>query len=225
MGSEPPVPVPYPVVLFDLDGTIIDPRVGFARCLGDALAAVGVHVPPDEELVAHIGPPLHETLRAYGLDADGTARATAHYRARFEQDGLTGVFVHPGMAELLADLRTVGLRVGVATSKPWPIAREVLGSFDLLHLLDPVAGPDLDEVDAAKHRVIARALAELDDPPVRDVVMVGDRSHDVLGARHHGMDAVAVTWGIGSTEELTDCRPRHLVTSADELRALLLPSA
>lgn len=225
MGSDPPASVPYPVVLFDLDGTLIDPRVGFARCLGDALAAVGVRVPPTEELVTHIGPPLLETLRSYGLDDEGAARATDHYRARFAVDGLTGVFVHPGMADLLRELRAAGLRVGVATSKPWPIARNVLGAFDLLHLLDPVAGPDLDEVDAAKHRVIARALDELDDPPVQDVVMVGDRSHDVLGARHHGMDAIAVTWGIGSTDELTNCAPRHLVTNADELRALLLPTA
>jgi phosphoglycolate phosphatase len=220
------VPVgPYSVVLFDLDGTIIDPRGGFARCLGDALAAVGVEAPPAEELVAHIGPPLLETLRSYGLDDDGAARATEHYRERFAVDGLTGVSVHPGIADLLAELRAAGLRVGVATSKPWPIARDVLGAFELLHLLDPIAGPDLDEVDAAKDRVISRALSALGEPPVRDVVMIGDRLHDVLGAHHHGMDAIAVTWGIGSIEELTACSPRHLVTSAEELRALLLPAA
>lgn len=213
----------YDTVLFDLDGTLVDPVYGITTCLAAALRSASVAVPSQAELARHIGPPLADTLRSYGLSDTQVEVAIATYRAQFEVDGLSGMTVHRGMRELVVDLCQAGVRVGVATAKPWIIARRVLDAMELLPLLDPVAGPDLDEADAAKHLVIARALQALGHPDVTGLVMVGDRSHDVVGARHHGIDAIGVTWGFGSKSELRSAAPLRVVDTVEELRTSLIP--
>lgn len=211
--------------MFDLDGTLVDPVEGITLCLADALEAVGVRVDDRRALARHIGPPLADTLRSYGLSEHRVDEAIAVYRERFDIDGLTGMYVHPGMHDLLVDLARTDVRVGVATSKPWVIARRVIEAMGLAALVDPVAGPELHEADAAKHLVIARAMEELGHPDPSQVVMVGDRRHDIAGARHHGIDAIAVTWGFGSEIELTAAEPKAIAGSASDLRLLLLGTA
>lgn len=209
------------LVLFDLDGTITDPSIDFVASLRFGLEAASVEVPSDRELLAHLGPPLHDSLAAFGLDQRGVATATAAYRRRYEERDSQGTIVHPGVAELLAELRDHGCRLGVATSKPWPIARRVLERVGLLGAFDTVAGPDLDERHAAKDLVVARALAQQGHPDPAGVRMVGDRSFDVIGARAHNIDTVAVTWGFASTGELLDAGPIAIVDDAIELRTAL----
>ncbi len=217
--------IAYDVVLFDLDGTLIEPRAGITASLAAALTSVGVSPPSPAVLSSHIGDPLLDVLHAYGLDDDATGHALTVYRTHFELHGLTDTTVHPGIVDLLETLGGAGARLGVATAKPWPIARRVLAAVGLLDLLDTVAGPELDEADAAKHQVIARALADLGHPPADRVAMVGDRVHDIAGARHHGIDAIGVLWGFGSLGELTGASALHVLRDAAELRAVLLPTA
>lgn len=209
------------VVLFDLDGTITDPSVDFVASLRYGLEAASVEVPSDQELLAHLGPPLHDSLAAFGLDHHGVVTATAAYRRRYQERDSQGTVIHPGVAELLAELRDHGCRLGVATSKPWPIAQRVLERFELLSAFDTVAGPDLDERHAAKDLVVARALDQQGHPDPASVRMVGDRSFDVVGARAHRIETVAVTWGFAATGELRDAGPMAIVDDAAGLRAAL----
>lgn len=212
-------------VLFDLDGTLIDPREGIFGSLRAALRAVGAQVPPDEVLASHIGPPLPAGLAALGVRPELIDEAVAAYRSEFVAIGPAGATVHPGIPELLDELAGEGTALAVATSKPAVIARAVLGEQRLAGHFDVVAGADLDERNSAKDVVVAQALAGLGGPPPAEVVMVGDRSHDVLGARTHGVDTAAVAWGFAGPGELASCRPRWLVADVDELRRILLAPA
>ena len=126
------------------------------------------------------------------------------------------------MPELLDALRGRGVRIGVATSKPAVIAAEVLEQTGLAPLVDAVAGPGLDERDAAKHLVIAAALDQHGRPDPARVRMVGDRSFDVRGARSHGIDAIGVLWGFGDADELTTSGAVALADTVPKLRELLL---
>lgn len=221
MTPSPGGPVLPALVLFDLDGTITDPSIDFIASLRHGLEAASVEVPSDRELLAHLGPPLHDSLAAFGLDHHGVLTATAAYRRRYEERDSKGTIVHPGIAELLAELRDLGCRLGVATSKPWPIAQRVLERVGLLGAFDTVAGPDLDERHAAKDLVVARALEQQGHPDPARVRMVGDRSFDVVGARAHRIETVAVTWGFAETGELREAGPMAIVDDAAGLRTAL----
>ena len=212
---------PPAVVLFDLDGTVTDPSDDFVVSMRHALAATGVAVPSDEVLRSFIGPPLHDTLAALGLDADGVTAATDAYRQRYRQLDSVGTVVHPGIGSLLGELRASGCRLGIATSKPQPIAEKILVDVGLGDAFDTVAGASLDERDADKALVVAKALGQQHLPDPTDVVMVGDRSFDVIGARAHGIETVVVLWGFSAEGEFRRLEPRAIVNDAAALRAEL----
>jgi phosphoglycolate phosphatase len=212
-------------VLFDLDGTLIDPRRGILGSLRAALRAVNVVVPSDDVLASHIGPPLPVGMRALGVPEAALDEAVAAYRGEFVSIGAAGATVHAGIPALLDDVAAAGTTLAVATSKPAVIAQVVLEEQHLAGHFDVVAGADLDERNSAKETVIARALEGLGSPPGGSVVMVGDRSHDVLGARSHGIHTAAVTWGFAGPGELDACAPRWRVRGVDELRHVLLSPA
>lgn len=206
------------VVLFDLDGTLTDPSGDFLVSIRHALSMVGVPAPGDKELLAYLGPPLPVTLAALGVPDHETAAATSAYRTRYESERSAGTRVHDGIPALLADLRHLGCRLGVATSKPRIIAEQVLSEVGLRDALDTVAGATLSEQHATKREVIAEALAQNGDPKPSDVVMVGDRIYDIEGARAHGIDAVAVSWGFAQPGEIAGSGARAVVADVAALR-------
>lgn len=210
------------VVLFDLDGTLTDPSGDFVVAMRAALESVGATVPPDDDLRTRIGPPLLVTLAAFGLDDDTAVTVMTRYRTRYRANRSADTTVHAGMPELLDALRSRGVRVGVATSKPAVIAAEVLEQTGLAPLVDAVSGPGLNERDAAKDLVIAAALDQHGRPAPERVRMVGDRSFDVLGARAHGIDAIGVLWGFGDVEELTASGAAAIADTVPTLHGLLL---
>lgn len=210
------------VVLFDLDGTLTDPSGDFVVAMRAALESVGATVPPDDDLRTRIGPPLLHTLAAFGLDDDTAAVVMARYRTQYRANRSADTTVHSGIPELLDALRGRGVRIGVATSKPAVIATEVLEQTGLAPLVDAIAGPGLDERDAAKHLVIAAALDQHGRPAPERVRMVGDRSFDVVGARTHGIDAIGVLWGFGDAEELTGSGAAAVADTVPTLRNLLV---
>jgi phosphoglycolate phosphatase len=191
------------VVLFDLDGTLIDPRHGITRSVQAGLAAVGVRVDDPDALIDWIGPPLRESFAAYtGLDPAGVERAVTAYRARFDRVGWSEHEVYPGVPHVLARLRASGWRVAVATSKPEVFARRIVDHVGFTGLVEVVAGSELDGRRSAKREVIDHALDGLGQHDREVVVMVGDREHDMIGAVAAGVAAVGVTWGYGTREEL-----------------------
>jgi phosphoglycolate phosphatase len=189
-------------LLFDLDGVLVDSRVAITGCLNHALAEHGLPCRAPEALQRFIGPPLAMAFVELTGEAPESALVSscvAAYRTRYATASLRDTTVIPGVAEAVAGLAR-HFRLAVATSKPVAFAEPLLESLGLRHFFTAVAGPDLQPQSEEKAQTIAKALAELGHP--ERAVMVGDRSFDILGARLHSLPSVAVTWGIGSREEL-----------------------
>ncbi len=210
-------------VLFDLDGTLTDPKLGITRSIQYALRKRGMAPPDADDLEPFIGPPLEQSFRErLGFDETEARRAVADYREYFSQQGLYENEVYDGIPALLRDLRASERRVCLATSKPMVFAERILEHFDLAKHFDLVVGSHLDGTHVEKAEVVATALAGVAGVEPERVVMVGDRMHDVHGARVNGIDAIAVTYGYGTREELSAASPTSLVESVEELRRLLL---
>ena len=209
-------------VLFDLDGTIADSRVGIVRSLQFGFAQCGLPVPPADEVEAIIGPPCAVALARFGLDSETIDRVIAAYRSRYRPVGMFEAELYPGMKELLYRLADRGFTLALATSKPEPYAARIVEHFDVLRPLRVVAGATFDETRMHKDDVIAHALAQLADATPANTVMVGDRHHDIDGARVHGLRAIGVTWGFGGRDELSDAGAWHVVDAADEIERVLL---
>lgn len=189
--------------LFDLDGTLTDPKPGITRCIQHALATLGCEVPGEEELLWCIGPSLQESFpRLLGTAERALVdRAIAHYRERFSTVGLFENALYPGVAEALQELRRAGLRTFVATSKPRMFALRIIDHFGLQPHFDGVHGSELDGTRTDKGELILHVLAGEGLEPAR-TIMVGDREHDMVGGAKNGLRCVGVTYGYGSAEEL-----------------------
>ncbi|MCV7054537.1 HAD-IA family hydrolase [Mycolicibacterium gilvum] len=186
------------LVLFDLDGTLTDSAEGIVASFRHALQSVGAAV-PDGDLVSKIvGPPMPLTFQRMGL-GDLVDDAIAAYRADYTTRGWSMNRPFDGIPALLADLQAAGVRMAVATSKAETTAQRILAHFGLDGHFEVIAGASNDGTRAAKSDVVAHALAQL--APVPDnVVMIGDRSHDVEGAAVHGIATIVVGWGYGRTD-------------------------
>jgi phosphoglycolate phosphatase len=207
------------VVLFDLDGTLTASGPGITRSVAAALDALRLPPLEDTALLRFIGPPLLDSFRDIaGLDEATALEAMAVYRGYFVEYGMFENAVYPGIPGVLRELVDTGRRLAVATSKPLPYAVPIIEHFALAEYFEAVFGPAIDGDGTEKGDVVAQALialrAELDD-----VVLVGDRSHDVVGAHQNGIPCIGALWGYGSREELADAEA--LAADVDELAALL----
>jgi phosphoglycolate phosphatase len=205
-------------VFFDLDGTLTDSAPGITRCLAHAFDRLGIAAPAESELRRCIGPPLDHTFRRL-LPAPDDAlvqRAIDLYRERFSTLGMYENAVYDGIPEHLAALRERGTRLFVVTAKPERFAREIVRHFRLGEFFEAVYGPSEDGVLHDKAQLIAHVLRSERIAP-SGVTMVGDRSHDVLGARACGAAAVGALWGYGSHAELTEAGAHALAAAPSEL--------
>jgi len=223
--SRPDSPVKR-AVLFDLDGTLTDPKPGITGCIAHALARLGRRAPDSDTMHWCIGPPLHDTFaRLLDTRDEGTiARAIALYRERFGTVGLFENALYPGIPEAVAAVRAAGLATYVATSKPHVYATRIVAHFGLAPLFDRVYGSELDGTRVDKGELIAYALVE-EKLEAGRVVMIGDREHDLIGARRSGLRTIGVTYGYGTEEELRAHRPdalAHAPHAIPDLVATLL---
>lgn len=209
------------LVLFDLDGTLTDSADGIVASFRHALESIGATVPDGDLTGRIVGPPMHHTLTSMGL-GERADEAIAAYRADYTSRGWSMNRLFDGIPDLLEDLRRVGVRLAVATSKAQPTAQRILAHFGLDEYFEVIAGASPDGTRAAKAEVVAYALAQLSPLPER-VLMVGDRSHDVEGAAAHGIDTVVVGWGYGAGDfDGPDAvAPWHRVAAIADLRAVL----
>lgn len=211
----------YTTVLFDLDGTLTDPKEGITRCVAHALEAFGIHVEELDTLCPFIGPPLLEGFeRFYGFSREDAARAVELYRERFRPVGMFENRVYEGIPALLKALKERGIRVALATSKPQVFACKILEHFDLLAYFDIVVGSELSGARTEKQAVIREVLRQLPPEDRSTAVMVGDRCFDVEGAAAEGLPCVGVLYGYGSAEELKNAAA--VVATVEELTALLI---
>ncbi len=213
----------YSTILFDLDGTLTDPKIGITRSIQHALARFAIFVEDLDSLVPFIGPPLAGSFqRYYGFDAVQARQAVEYYREYFAETGIYENAVYPDIPELLAELHATGATLALATSKPTIYAERILSHFDLRRHFTLIAGSNLDGTLTNKGEVIRSALARLPDVPREHTVMVGDREHDVAGARVNAIAALAVAYGFGPPEELHAALPDAIAPSVAGLRAILL---
>ena len=213
----------YDVILFDLDGTLTDPGEGITNSVAHALKKLGIPVPERRALYKFIGPPLYQSfMDFYGLDRQKALEAVEFYREYYRDRGIWENEVYAGIPELLAKLKGAGKRLLVATSKPENFALQILEHFHLRQYFDRVAGSTLDSSRVEKADVICYALEQEGIAPGPSVVMVGDREHDVLGARKAGLDCIGVLFGYGDAPELQKAGAARIATTVEELAGLLL---
>jgi phosphoglycolate phosphatase len=208
-------------VLLDLDGTLTDPKEGITRCIAHALEEMGVKAPPLDELTFAIGPPLRPSLAQLigSDDRNDVEAALAAYRERFAAVGLFENAVYEGIPAALAELRVRGHALYLATSKPRVYAERILAHFDLASCFAGIYGCELDGRMEGKDEIIGHTLAANQIQP-GGAVMIGDRSHDVLGARANGIAALGVTWGYGTRDELIQAGALALCDKPAELPEL-----
>lgn len=213
----------YQGILFDLDGTLTDPQEGILNSIEYALQKLGIKVGPREELLSFIGPPLQESFQKYcGFDPGQAWQAVQYYREYFGEQGIFENKVYPGILDLLDKLAAQGRLLGVATSKPTVYAERILEHFQMKQYFQAVVGSNLDGTRVAKSEVIQEVLAGIPAIPQTAVVMVGDREHDIIGARANQIHSIGVTYGYGSETELKTAGANHLAGTVEELAKILL---
>ena len=208
------------IILFDLDGTLTDPGLGITNSVMYALRKYGMEVPPRQELYSFIGPPLKQSfMRWCGFDEAEGEQAVKYYREYYRDKGLLENEVYDGIEDMLKALREKGKRLAVATSKPEEFAIRILEYFGLAQYFEVIAGDTLDFKRNTKADVIASALERLGVTDRSGVIMVGDREHDVIGAKAQDLPCIGVLFGYGSQEELEAAGAKHIAqTPADVLK-------
>lgn len=211
-----------PALLFDLDGTLTDPFVGISRCIEYALEKLGRPSPPVEELRWCIGPPLRSVFARLLATEDAALidAGVVHYRDRYATVGKFENTLIPGMAETLELLSSQGLRMAVATSKLESFAVDIVSHFGLARHFEAVHGSRPDGSNADKTALLGQILRQTPLDP-RRTIMIGDRSHDVVGAKANGVACVGVLWGYGDRAELEEAGAVALVAAPTELPGLI----
>ena len=208
-------------ILFDLDGTLVDPREGIFASLRYALEKLGRVPPDDTELESVIGPPLHVSLASLlgSSDEDEVWAGVAAYRDEFGRVGVTGNTVYPGIEDALASLAAIDGAMFVATSKPVVYASKIINLHGFSRYFRGVYGAELDDTRSDKSSLIADVLRCENIDPHR-CIMVGDRSHDAVGALANGVHPAGVLWGFGSRQELSAAGVTTILSHPPELRSL-----
>ena len=191
-------------LVFDLDGTLTDPRLGITRCYAYALEQLGLPAPRLPELERHIGPPLRAVFAELlaTAEVERIERGVTLYRERFATIGLFENAPYPEIHATLAELRERGHALWVCTSKPLVYAERILEHFALAEYFRGVYGDELRGAFADKARLLAHLL-EREAIPAARAIMIGDRMHDARAARSNGARSIGVLYGFGDEPELT----------------------
>ena len=197
-------------IFFDLDGTLTDPKPGITRSIQYALQKLEhPAIPTEDELTWCIGPPLRASFAKILGREEFADRAVSLYRERFSDIGLYENGVYDGISEVLTTLSRSGQRLFVATSKPHVFAERIVEHFGLRHHFEHVFGAELDGTRVEKSDLLEYALKQAAVDPAK-TLMIGDRSHDMVGAKNNGMKGIGVLYGYGSRDELLEAGAHHV---------------
>lgn len=217
--------------LFDLDGTLTDPKEGITRSVQYALHKSGIEEPDLDKLEPFIGPPLKDSfMEFYGMEPEEALQAIAWYRERFAPIGVFENQIFPGVSRMLERLKKKGIRLAVASSKPIGFVRQILAHFEIEKFFQVVVGSELDGTRGTKEEVVEEALQQLGVLSIPQearknlCAMVGDRKFDIQGAKAHGLTGVGVSFGYAGEGELEAEGADFVVNTVEELEALLLDS-
>mgnify|MGYP001058169318 FL=1 len=218
----------FKYILFDLDGTLTDPKLGITSSVQYALRALGIEEPSLDRLEPFIGPPLADSFREfYGLEGERLATAIDKYRERFATQGIFENEIYPGIPQMLADLKAKDKLLAIASSKPTLFVEQILEHFEIGKYFDHVVGSNMDGTRGTKEEVVEETLrqmltVEMTPAQKRDAVaMVGDRKFDIEGARAHGITSVGVLFGYAPEGELEEAGADYIVNSVRSLQVLL----
>jgi phosphoglycolate phosphatase len=208
-------------VLFDLDGTISDSAPGILSSLQIAFAEHDVAWPDEATARSFLGPPFHASLPPFVGEENLPSVIEAYRRRYVGEKGMFNTVMYAGIADLLAKLHADGFRLALATSKPEPLAVEILGHLGAAHYFTEIGGDTFDGARGTKALVVKDVLARLGSPAPENVIMVGDRRHDVEGGRENELRTVGVLWGYGDHAELHTAGAWKIIAQPADLTLLL----
>lgn len=214
--------------LFDLDGTLTDPKEGITKSVQYALQKLGIEESDLDKLEPFIGPPLKDSfMEFYGLSEEDAKKGIVYYRERYAPIGVLENEIFPGMAQMLAKLCDKGIRLAVASSKPTEFVRQILDHFEIASYFEVIVGSGLDGSRVTKEEVVEEALSQFGLLSVpkearRGIcAMIGDRKFDIQGAKAYGLTGVGVTFGYAGEGELEAEGADHIINSVEELGLFL----
>lgn len=212
----------YDYLLFDMDGMLVDTREGILKCAAHALNAFGIQVELSS-LTKFVGPPLRQSfMEFYGFSEEDAVKAIAIYRQRYSEKGQFECYVFPGVEEMLVSLLEKGYRLCIATSKLESYANTMLERLGIGKYFELVIGANPEETVSTKDQVIEEALKRMEIPNRSRALMIGDRKHDVLGARKCGLDSFGVYMGCAEEGEHETAGATYIAGSIEELKNALL---
>ncbi|OJD64486.1 HAD family hydrolase [Bacillus sp. NH11B] len=216
----------YKTFLFDLDGTLTDPKEGIINSVLYALEKIGIEEVYISELDSFIGPPIQQSfVDRYNMNEIEVERAVFYFREYLKQSGLLENKVYDGITTLLQELKDAGNRLFVATSKPTVFAKQVIEHFQLTTFFEEIVGSNLDGTRIKKEEIIAHILQTNEELKKEEMVMIGDRKHDVIGANSNGIASIGVLYGYGSEIELSDAGAIHIVKDVEELQSFCIENS
>lgn len=208
----------YKYLLFDLDGTLIEPKEGITKCVAYALNKLNINVENLDDLTVFIGPPLIDSfMQYYHMTLEEAETAVKYYRERFKERGVIECELYSNVEETLNALKELNIKIMLATSKPEIFAKKILERFDIAKYFDLIVGATLDGSRGEKSGVIKYVLDQFDITNFKEVAMVGDRKFDILGAKKNNIDSVGVTYGYAIGNELIDTNPDYIIDDIKEL--------
>ncbi|MGE7884755.1 HAD family hydrolase [Bacillus sp. NPDC094077] len=208
----------YTTFLFDLDGTLTDPKEGIVNSVLYALKKVGIEELHVSELDSFIGPPIQQSFaNRYNMSEIEVEKAVYYFREYLKQSGLFENKIYDGIPNLLQELKDGGNHLFVATSKPTVFAKQVIEHFQLTNYFEDIIGSNLDGTRIKKEEIIAHILQTNGELKKEEIVMIGDRKHDIIGANHNEIASIGVLYGYGSEKELTKVGAIHIANDVEEL--------
>lgn len=209
-------------ILFDLDGTLTDPKEGIVNSILYALDKMGIHENSPHELDSFIGPPLLESFQMrYDLDTEKADEIVIAYREYFSTKGLFENILYDGIAEVLESLHTQKYKLFVATSKPTVYSEQILEHFDLKKYFTEIIGSNVDNTRTDKTEIIAHVIST-HGLQANKSIMIGDTKFDMIGAKNNSLKTVGVTYGYGSQEDLKYHNPDYIVNTCAEIRSIFV---
>lgn len=210
-------------ILFDLDGTLLNPKEGITKSIQYALKHMGIEVEDLDSLSKFIGPPLRDAFRDYwNFNEEEVAQAMIKYREYFSVTGLYENIIYPNIEEMLQHLVQGGKKLILATSKPEVFAKQIMEHFHLAQYFQDICGSTLDASREKKGDVIRYALCKNKITDMEQAVMIGDRKHDIIGAKENSMDSIGVLYGFGNRQELLEAGAGQIAETVRELETILL---
>jgi phosphoglycolate phosphatase len=204
-------------ILFDLDGTLTNPKLGITKSVQYALNTKGITVEDLNSLTKYIGPPLRNTFMEFGYNEIEADALIDKYREYYKVTGIYENEVYGGIEKLLHKLKEDGMKIYTATSKPEHFAKIILEHFKLDQYFEDICGATMDSSRSTKEAVIRYALEKNNIVDLNEVVMIGDREHDVEGAKRVGITSIGVLFGYGSRDELVEAGADHLAGTVEEI--------